>query len=327
MALRETIIERKAKTGSVGAVWPPTYDGHNNRVKGFCPYIISNRLLGTAMLRQVMDARKRSNSHSRTTIRAFAEKGLLDGMAEEIRENNMGIEAKFDAGNTIRGCELVYIGGNSRERMPDPMILEQELQSVRSMDHLRPVSYREAMERVRKSGHTVSKLEQATQADIEDLLGLYNEAYQKYTFEITEQSVRDMLNNGNVVIVGRYAGTRIVSALIAEHCELLMEGGKIRADLFELSDYATRKEHRGNGLITVMQMEVIKAIRAMRKGYESIIYAEDRAAWIPVNRSSKKAGMEYCGTLPKHCLLESDRSFQETGDYENLNVWFHRPGE
>ncbi|MBN1170113.1 hypothetical protein JXA56_03750 [Candidatus Micrarchaeota archaeon] len=326
MALGEAIIERKAKAGSVGAVWPPIYDSHNNRVKGVCSYILDSQLHAFAMLNQIKNTKAKSNGHTRTTIRAFAAKGLVEDLKGKLGEHGLEIEARFDAGNALKGCEMVYLGGNSCERMPDPVVLRQELQGIDALQSIPPVNYRDAMERVEKNGYAISRLSGSEQKDADDLLYLYNEAYQKYTFEITEDSVKGMLNNGNIVIVGRYGNADIVSALIAEHCQLFINGGKIKVDLFELSDYATRKDHRGNGLITLMQMEAIKTIRRMEKGYEAIIYAEDRAAWTPVNRSSKKAGMKYCGTLPKHCVLESDRDFKEQGEYENLNVWVHTPG-
>ncbi|MFH0884624.1 MAG: hypothetical protein V1861_02860, partial [Candidatus Micrarchaeota archaeon] len=156
------------------------------------------------------------------------------------------------------------------------------------------------------------------------LLELYQEAYQEYTFTLTPQTVSDMLNNGNIVIVGQDQKAQVVSALIAEHVELALEHGRT-VHLYELSDYATFRAHRGNGLITLMQMKAIDTIRKMPSGERAIIYAEDRAAWMAVNRSSQRAGMKYCGTLMQHCVIVSDRDFGEEGRFENLNVWAHMP--
>ncbi len=325
MALREAITERKAKVGSVGAVWPPAYDQHNNRVKGFYPHIVSGRKYARHLVNEIRSAQQKANGHTRTTVRAFANHGMVENIRQDLEAGGLTIEAQFSASNAVNGCDLIYIGANKHERMPDPVILQQEMQSVQSLDTVMPVQYRHARERVRQRGYSVSTLREVTRDDIDALLALYHEAYQRYTFEITDQTITGMLSNGNIVIVGRDQQAGIVSSLIAEHGQLLLEGGKIRLDLYELSDYATLKAHRRNGLITLMQMEAIRAIRSMERGHEAIVYAEDRAAWIAVNVSSKKAGMQYSGTLPKHCVLESDRDFQEQGEYENLNVWVHEP--
>jgi hypothetical protein len=77
--------------------------------------------------------------------------------------------------------------------------------------------------------------------------------------------------------------------------------------------------------MTAMQMEVVSQIRALAHGPEAVIYSEDRAPWEAVNISSRRAGLEYGGTLPLHCVLVSDRSFGEQGTMENLNVWFAHP--
>jgi hypothetical protein len=154
---------------------------------------------------------------------------------------------------------------------------------------------------------------------VRQLLDLYHEAYQEYTFEINSDTINDMLNNGNIVLVGRSPDGTIVSSLIAEHASVSVDGRQVH--LYELSDYATLRAHRRNGLITAMQIMAVQAIRGLPHGQESIIYAEDRAAWEAVNISSHKAGLVYTGTLEKHCVLVSDRSFAEEGRLENLNVW------
>jgi hypothetical protein len=251
---------------------------------------------------------------------------VRSGLVEELRHDGAPyqIEAGFDAGNALPGHALVYFARNAPARVPPSDVLERELDSVIGLASLERTDYLRAMTRIALNGYSLSRLNGDGQQEVRRLLSLYQEAYQEYTFEMTPQTISDMLNNGNIVIVGRDREAEVVSSLIAEHVALRLEHGKT-VHLYELSDYATFRAHRGNGLITLMQMEAIEAIRALPHGAEAVIYAEDRAAWTAVNRSSQRAGMAYCGTLLQHCVLVSDRDFGEDGRLENLNVWAHLP--
>lgn len=309
------------KTGSVGATWPPRFDQHNNRIKGFCTRTIGSMEDARGMFREIEDARSASPQATRTTVRAFVASGLVEGLRAE---SPMRIEASFDADNAVPGHSIVYFGSTAQSRMPPEEVTSRELASVREIQGLERTSFLEANIRIASAGYGISRLNGNGLPQVGRLLELYQEAYQEYTFTLSPQTVGEMLSNGNIVIVGQDRKGEIVSALIAEHVELAIEHGRT-VHLYELSDYATFRAHRGMGLITLMQMEAINTIRAMDGGTEAVIYAEDRAAWTAVNRSSQKAGMTYGGTLLQHCVIVSDRDFGEEGRYENLNVWAHLP--
>ncbi|MCI0503815.1 hypothetical protein L0Y65_03825 [Candidatus Micrarchaeota archaeon] len=313
----------QVKTGSVGASWPPRYDEHNRRVKGFCTRTIGSMDDARAMLAEVREVQSASPAATRTTIRAFVERGLVEPLR---RESPLQVEACFDADNAVGGHAIVYFGSVADQRVPPGDVTAREIASVVEIQRLERTGWLEASIRITSAGYSISRLNGDGQAQVGRLLELYREAYQEYTFDLTQQTVSGMLSNGNIVIVGQDRMGEVVSALIAEHVELSLEFGKV-VHLFELSDYATFRAHRGMGLITLMQMEAINTIRAMPGGDGAVIYAEDRAAWMAVNRSSQKAGMTYCGTLPQHCVIVSDRDFGEEGRYENLNVWAHIPGQ
>lgn len=307
------------KVGSIGAAWPPSYDGHNNRVKGFCPTVLTDqrqvgRILG--MVREIEEGHKQA---TRTTVRAFVERGLVEGIRAERQVGGYFLEAVVPT-VAVPGHSMVYFGKNQPSRMPDPRTFEAEMQSLTLIAGVPRITSEEARGRIIRGGYAIDSVNQnGTGArDVGTLLRLYQEAYQEYTFEINDGTIANMLNNGNIVVVARKTG-EIVASLIAEHCEITLDNGQ-KIHLYELSDFATFRQHRGNGLMTLMQMEVRAAIRSQHDG-SAIIYSENRAAWEAVNRSSQKAGFSYCGTLPLHCVLVSDRSFGEEGRLENLHVW------
>jgi hypothetical protein len=305
------------KVGSVGALWPPTYDEHNNRIKGFYLRAVDDKRELDSMFSTVRRIENEYQIAGRTTVRAFVKRELLfDRLKEHIAPYQ--IEATVPVDNAMHGYVMVYFAKNAPERVQQPEVLSMELESVKRIQKIQPIGWEEAISRIARYGYTISVLNDRS-IDITRMLELYQEAYERYTFEINIQTINEILNNGNIVIVGRDKYGEIVSSLIAEYCAIELEHGKI-LHLYELSDYATFRAHRGNGLMTAMQIEALKIIRRLR-GAEAIIYAEDRAAWEAVNISSKKAGLNYCGTLLQHCVIVSDRSFGEQGIYENLNVW------
>jgi hypothetical protein len=306
--------------GSIGSA-TPSFDSRNLRVKGFSMQPIRSRDGIRRLFADVAAVEQQNPASTRTTVRAFVRRELVEG----IRGNPdmpYDIEAVVPVDNAMPGYSMTYFGRNSR--VADPEVFAAELESVEIISRIAQVSRRRAIERVSNAGYSISVLENPDQSDVNRMLELYNEAYQLYTFEINSNTIRDMLNDGNVVLVARDMDGQIASSLIAEHCVLNLEGRE-PIHLYELSDYATFRTDRGNGLITAMQIEVVNILRAIR-GEEAIIYAEDRAAWRAVNISSVKAGMNYCGTLPLHCLLVSDRDFDHGGQFESLNVFAVAPG-
>lgn len=315
------------KMGSIGAIWPPYYDSHNERIKGFYPVLVNNICQLISMFEEVRKVEEQNNKATRTTFRMFAKKEVLtEEIIKERVEGQYCIEASIDARNVLPGYGIVYFGRNAEKRMPDDETLKKEEESIKwILKNIRPISTEEVIGRLGK-GYTISTpgfdIAKLTDTDIDRLLKLYEEAYERYTFDINKTTIREMFSNGNVGIVCRNAGSEIVACLIAEHCEIELEQGP-SVHLYELSDAATFKEHRGNGLITAMMRAAVNIIKNLHHG-NAIIYGEARAAWEAINISSQKIGGEYCGTLLQHCVLVSDRDFGEQGIYENLNVWMFR---
>lgn len=316
------------KVGSIGAHWPPALDARNARVKGFSPFKIDSEGHLRTFRSAIADAEAEHPEATRTTVRAFMTPEIRRQLQAELTDHTTTgvVEVHFPVDNVFPGYELVYVGHNAESRMPAAGILEEEIRSVEDiMRTIEVVSEVAAMQRLRRSGYRTSRLTDCNERQLDQLLALYTEAYEDYTFDITPQTIGDMLDNGNLVLVGVHEKADIVSAMIAEHAELTVDGTTVH--LYELSDYATLRAHRRHGLITAMQIAAINSIRALEHGGEAIIYAEDRAPWTAVNISSQKAGMQYAGTAIKHCRFVADRDIAEQGGLENLNVWVALPSD
>jgi len=235
------------------------------------------------------------------------------------------LEATVPADNLVPGFDVAYFGRNDSVRTPPAALRSEEnalVEGVRS--DVARVEPRAAIARLASEGYGITMPQNGdlkNENDLESLLRLYQEAYRLYTFPINETTIHVMLGNSNRLVVARNGNRRIASALIAEECEIRLSNGST-ATLYELSDFATFRGDRGRGLMTALQMEAVRLIRSLPGGERAIIYAEDRAPWLAVNKSSQQAGLQFAGTLPWHCTLLSDRSVDYSGLYESLNVWY-----
>ena len=323
MALQQ-VVANGSKVSSIGAGWPPAFDSNNARIKGFCPTVINDRKgLYRNAFAPAGSARRQGPDATRTTFRAFVNRGLV----EEIRGERMSfrMEAVVPADNFMPGFDLVYFGTNAGVRTPPVELRREENESLAKIrSTVVRVAPSEAIARVAEGGYQITlpmNGEAHNERDIGTLLNLYKEAYQHYTFPINETTIQVMIGNGNRLVIARDASQQIASALIAEECWIGLSNGCV-ARMYELSDFATFEKDSKRGLMTAMQIEAVRLIRNLPGGEQAIIYAEDRAPWSWVNKSSQQAGMNFAGTLPYHCAMMARRSVQYSGGYESLNVWY-----
>jgi len=327
MALQQAIIGTSSgKVGSIGAAWPPAFDGNNQRIKGFCPSVIRSRAsLESEAFAYANQARREHPQATRTTFRAFVNKGLAEGITRLNGSLEFSVEARVPADSVMPGFDIVYFGKNDMVRTPDENIRKKEKENVEAIrQEVSRVVPHIAMARLAANGYEISMPINGNvhnELDVKTMLNLYREAYQHYTFPINETTIQVMMGNGNRVVIARDAEGQIAAALIAEECEIRLGNGQM-VRLYELSDFATFRKDRGNGLMTALQIEAVRLIRRLPGGKNAIIYAEDSAPWKAVNKSSQQAGLDFGGTLPWHCSLLSDRDVQYEGKYASLNVWY-----
>ncbi len=294
------------------------YDSYNNRIKGFSSFSILDTNSFARLEHLVSQTESNHPNSSRTTIRALVSNRMLDS----VGKNGLGkIEAKIDIANIDPCMSLVYLGKNSNLRSSPKHIITQEKDSINHIvSTINPTTRKDAISRLNSGGYKIEQLTNPTQNQIHELAQLYQTTFSAYTFELNEQSVKNMCSNGNIMLITLSSQNQIVGAMVAEHAIVEVDSSAI--SLYELSDYATSSSHRGNGAMTAMQIEAINLIRSLPNGNEAIVYSENRAPWTPVSISSHKTGlMFYCGTLEQHCIINSDRDINETGNMENLHVF------
>jgi hypothetical protein len=253
----------------------------------------------------------------------------MESLIRRLREE-MGQSVRIEAGISLRhalpGFDLIYIGYNDESRLVAPEIrrTEQDVMSGISRE-IAPTTSEEAYSRIERANLRIERLSAPSDIEISRIAQLYRDTFQKYLFPINEATVGEIVGNSNLVLVGRNHSGEIISTLIAEHARMTVDNREMH--MVELSEFATDRSYRGNGMITALQFRALEMLGGLYDPRSTVVYAESRAPWIPVNVAIRRAGFTFCGMVSQHCTIVSDRSpgMQYSGNYEDLSVWAHLP--
>ena len=271
-----------------------------NRIKGFHPDVLTDRSSVDRFLDRVHTAQDAHPTATRTSVRAFIERGMRRKMGPRV--NGLRVEGIVPVDHIAPGVDMVYLGANKEGRIPNRTVFESMVrENHRQTTATRPKT-QDVNAKIAANGYGIEKLtlETASPTDLDVLVKLYREAFPVYIFEITTQTLKDLLREpGNIFLVARSNSGAIVSSMIAEYSSLDVGGTPV--DLYELSDFATDRAHQGRQLMVSLQIRALSMIEEI--GNPSIIYAEDRGPLPAVVRSSHFAGLSLVGALPAHVTI------------------------
>jgi len=288
---------------SIGRIGEMYYDEHNNRIKFFSTDVhLSGESIDILMGRALRMMGQ--ESATRIAARFFTRCGY-----------NQNAEAIIPLNNGFSGIELVFVGINNEGRQSSAEICAEE-------DALLELLNQSPSSSGIPQGYSIHRLtlQDTAPEDINSMAELYREAFTTYITELDESAISAMIEN-SVVYAVRDSEKRIVSTVVAEIGSLQTSEGDFR--ICELSEMATRRSHRGQGLVSAAARALIEDIR----DEVDLIYAEARACHMPINQAFLNLGFQYAGRLNKQCILSGDSEIQEEGPYENLNVWYILPHE
>jgi len=291
--------------GQIGIIY---YDERNNRIKYFSTEI---HLEPEGIEKLVEKGIHMMYKNNATRLNArFFYKGN--------EPYSKGVEARIPLNNGYSGTDLLFMGINEPERV-DPeetIVLEDKIISdilSGKLSSRNIVDNKYQIERL--------SINCLREGDIKSLVGLYAEAFHTYTTDLNEDSILEMIENSVVYGIRDKKTMNIVSTSVAEIGSVPTILGEFK--ICELSEMATKREYRGKGLVTFATKALIAEIRDS----VDLVYAEARASLRAINQSFFNLGFSYAGRLNKQCILSGDYDIQETGPYENLNVWYMLPHE
>jgi len=297
---------------SIGQLDQPYYDKDNDRVKAFFTKSVSEKEEIEKIIRSLREMQKETNS-SRITARMIVNNGLI---------TQKNYEASIPLSNSLSNYHLVYFGENTRKRKSRKKTIQEELRFVQKIKNNELERFKKLDQKLSDQGYSVELLDNPSEQNLKDIVELYAASYASYTYELTPENIRKLVNNNNnYVAVVKDKNKKIVSIGVAETENFLLELDRGRKQLFkfaELSDAATHPEHRSQGLYTSTS---IKLHKMLTQNDFDLVYGEARSCNFGVNKACQNIGRQYCGTLEKHCVISGHKDIQEIGKYENLNVW------
>jgi hypothetical protein len=236
---------------------------------------------------------------------------------------NGEVEAAMEVSRVIPGYVLVYLGFNAPGRIAPVEVVAAERARLERVSTMQLTTREAAFAKLDDANLRIERLTHPSDADLLQITRLYRQAFQRYLFPITTRTVAEVVNNGNLTLIVRDSSGRIVSSLVAEHAPFAV--GSRTLNMIELSEAATDRRCRGNGLLTALYLEVVDRLRGTHDPVDTIVYVESRAPWEPVNIATRRAGFELCGMTSQHCVIVSDRSpgMQYRGNLEDLGIWMH----
>lgn len=288
---------------SLGKIGEMYYDQKNNRIKFFSVDIHKCADSVDDLVQSGLDMMQ-NHGATRLNARFFVRR--------DIRLSN--VEAIIPLKPIYEDISLVFIGINDSVRVSSHHIKKQEDQIIIDVQKSHP-------KRHKTQGHIIERLNpyNITLHDLDDLVKLYNESFTTYTSDLNQDTVKAMIENSVVYGVRDLDRRQIVSTSVAEMG--LIKTSEFDFRICELSEMATKKEYRGNGLVTQATRMLIQDIQSD----VDLIYAEARACHGAINKSFHNLGFRYAGRLKKQCILSGDHEVSEEGPYENLNVWYIIP--
>ena len=291
---------------SLGKIGMMYYDQRNNRIKFFSEALHYTKENIDSLVEQGISM-MHTNRATRFTARFLA--------SNSMDYNNDGIEAVIPLEGIFKDFSLIYLGINTPNRQDNDRTLAKESQMVNDLYLRQPDGRYPSLE-----DYQAERLVVADDRNVNSLFELYKEAYATYTVELNHKNIADMINSSSPFYIARHSETQeIVSAAIAEISGIKTNLGSFR--ICELSEMATRREHRGRGLVTFITRILVNEI------YKNLnlIYAEARSCHLPINRVFYNMDFHFGGRLNKQCILSGDHEINESGPYENLNVWYYCP--
>jgi len=298
-------------TPSIGEVGIPYFDEKNNRVK----FLDTNTHTSVISVNRALDDcinMMNENEASRVNARFFINKGSVDYVVSGL-SNGVTREASIPLSGSFEGLEWLILGKNVPTRISPKDVLEDERRMAIDIfsNSRKPIGdvtndYDVRMLTSQDINETI----------VNSMVNLYKEAFKTYLVDLDEDAVIDMIEGGNVCAAIYKNTGEVVATSVAEIAGVNTGLGVLR--LCELSEMATRREHRGKNLMKYATNLLIENV----KDKTDLVYAEARASHGAINSVFNDLGFKYAGRLNKQCILSGDSDVKEYGKYENLNVVF-----
>ncbi|MCA9508036.1 MAG: putative beta-lysine N-acetyltransferase [Myxococcales bacterium] len=154
--------------------------------------------------------------------------------------------------------------------------------------------------------HSLYTFRQARREDIPKLLSLYRKVFESYPSPLIHNDYLEFIFAKESIFYVAVENNSLENNIVAAASAELVKGTKAA----EMTDCATLKNHRGNGLMINILWQLEKVLKDMNY---SCAYTSARARSYGMNFVFHRLGYQYLGRSKNQCDIQ--------GAFEDMNIW------
>ncbi len=284
-------------------VWPPRFDEHNTRVKGFFPYLLKEEQIAT-FLKETDHLRSLHPTASRICIRFIAPKSHLS----LLTLSDFTVEASFPIAHIFSDCVVGYFSYVN----PDRNAVTSTERSIQSLIEKHSPADQSALERKLRA-YQISRFESIDSPLAGSISALYGSRFEAYPVDFTPNAIQEMPKDHEIMLA--FQGEKLVATFMADRASINIDD-KILT-FFDFVNVVSTA--RGIDLIPLMAQRVIEI--AHTQYANPIVFAEARSDIDGLQVCCIRAGLKYAGRLAASSLFQD--SGEKSPSFRDTIVWFN----
>lgn len=305
----------------------PVYDPAGERVRWFCPWLISGPGTLRSALNRVAEAKVGLNV-SRTTFRVVSDGELSVECVQTLAQAGFQVEATLQIGRP-GGRVMSYIGkcSDDRKTMPSDAVRERlVLEAIMAEPRKGPPTILSEFRRLEAFRVELVQAAGLGTGDIERLVQMHRAAFPTFPYDF-ENKLDQMLANPSTYVMALVRSRRNGYVYSFSNLELnkvnLDDGSVLRLAEYDNTMRIARCPDLGEvgGLGAVLRVTLAR--EAANRGVD-LCHAESRTGLSAINAISYHSGMSFGGTLENHLLIsgQNDIRYDAPSRFQSMNVWY-----
>lgn len=305
----------------------PVFDHAGERIRWFCPWLISGQDALNRALNRMAEAENGAHV-SRITFRVVSDGRLSPKCIEVLTQKGFQVEATLPIIEPD-GRAMTYIGKCLESRKSQSADIRRErliIDGIMAKPAKGPLGILAEFQQLGGFRFELVQAGDLDTADIDRLVSLHRDAFPVFPYEF-ENKLELMLANPGTYIMGlvRSLGNQqIYSFSNLELNDVALDDGSV----LRLAEYDNTMrvslcpdlgEVRGLGAILRVELARQAAGRGM-----DLCHAESRTGLAAINAISYHSGMRFGGTLKNHLLIsgKNDIRYDAPSRFQSMNVWY-----
>ena len=305
----------------------PVHDPGGDRIRWFCPLMITGRNALERALDRLADVEERTRA-SRITFRVISDGAISPECVQSLTLRGYRVEATLLLSEPD-GRFMTYIGKCSNSRKAQPADVRSErliLDGIMAGPRKGPSRILADFHRLGEFRLELARAGMLNTMDVERLFWLHREAFPTFPYSF-ENKLDLMLANPSTYLMALVRSIRNQRIYSFSNLELndvtLDDGSVLRLAEYDNTMRVSRCPDLGklHGLGAILRVALARL--AAERGVD-LVHAESRAGLAAINAISYHSGMRFGGCLEHHLLIsgKNDIRYDAPSRFQSMNVWY-----